>query len=200
MTKDEIQQWLDMEPDDVDIVTETDAEGNSYRYLPYRVIVRYLDELTGGDWSAKQWHFQVIKTKYWYASGSIEVEVAYKGIRRVLAGAATYPFQSLYPNHHFEATLQSLAIMNAAKMLGRRFGLFLNEDVQVPKGETQDSPTVQDEEESEDDKTRRADRKLALQIKSANSWEEMATYESLLSPKYEVSTMLFAQKKKKYGQ
>lgn len=193
MTKDEIQQWLDTEPDDVDIVTESDAEGNSYRYLPYRVIVRYLDELTGGDWSAKQWHFQVIKTKYWYASGSIEVEVAYMGIRRVLAGAATYPFQSLYPNHHFEATLQSLAIMNAAKMLGRRFGLFLNEDVKVPKGETQEEEDVNEEQ------IKQTDRKLSLQINRAKTWEEVKSYESLLIPEYKIANIVFDEAKKKFG-
>ena len=193
-TLQDVHNYLNSEPNPEDVVTELDEAGNvAYRYLPYRVVLQYLNELTSrGSWEVGEWKFDTIRLKSFYASGSLSIDISVVNgdfvFSRKVIGAATYPYKSLYPNHHFEATIKSLAIGNAAQMLGRRFGLYLNEDV-APKSIPDDGEPTEDLKEK--------DKRLLVFIKAAKTLEELMEYADKVGDTV-ASKMLFEQKKAQF--
>ena len=128
----EVKAWLDGEPDEEDIRLK-----NGAKYIPYEVVVRYLNELCGSAWATENFQhtFFTLPNRKVIVSGSVEVVVCYDdGVYelegKTLSGAATFVL-SAESNPHPAATVKSLAIMNAVKPLGRRFGWGLNAELEV---------------------------------------------------------------------
>lgn len=161
-----IINYLDQDPEEEDIELVKNKDGViEYRYLPYRVIVKYLNELCGHSWSISNFKAETQRFKKIWMSGSIELSVNYGGVFRVLSGCATFEMASMMPNTHWWATLKSLSLGNAASILGRRFGLYLNDDISLPVSQN-------DEEEPKDPKIERV-KKL---IDDCNTVEELESY------------------------
>lgn len=129
MTKEEYILWLDKPCSDDDIK----ANGDGSKFIPIGIIETKLDKFD--SWDTTNFKTQIFKTsKFWFASGSVELIVCYAGMRRTMTGAATYPISSKDNNMDYEATILSYCISNAAKKLGKQFGRHLNG--RLEKGET----------------------------------------------------------------
>lgn len=116
-------EWLNKEP-------RLTREHNGAKYIPIIVVKEDLNQLcaTDGDWSTSDLKANVYEANgYSFMSGSLVLYVNYNGKRRFFVGSATIQLTS-NNNLHYEATLQSECIKNAAKNLGRRFGMYLNEE------------------------------------------------------------------------
>jgi hypothetical protein len=172
-----IREWLDTPCPDSEISYIQDGD-KKIAYIPIGITERTLDEKF--DWDTVEQKFHIHKTSnYWFASGSVLLHVranaeaqaehnANVGYERMISGAATIRISSKDDNMHYESTVLSLAINNAATRLGRRFGRHLND--RMVTGETsfvekEDAPVI-------DIKT---DRLLKL-IADAKTPEELARY------------------------
>lgn len=131
-----VREWLDTPPPPEDLRTREGAF-----YIPYHIIVDYLNILTNGFWSTPdcRHHFYTLKNGKTLVSGDIVVAVTYdqnrdiheteakegEFITRHLSGSATFAL-SKNSNPHPAASVKSLAIMNSVKPLGKRMGWGLN--------------------------------------------------------------------------
>lgn len=119
--KENIQSFLDSEP-------RLLREHNRSKYIPILVVKEDLNLLCDGDWNTsdlKAREYEI--SDYKFISGSLILYVNYGEKRRFFVGSATIQITGSNNAHH-EATLQSECIKNAAKNLGRRFGMYLNEE------------------------------------------------------------------------
>lgn len=115
--------WLNDEP-------RLTREHNGAKYIPIIVVKEDLNTLcsTDGDWSTSDLKAREYQENgFSFTSGSLVLYVNYNGKRRFFVGSATIHLMG-NNNPHYEATLQSECIKNAAKNLGRRFGMYLNEE------------------------------------------------------------------------
>lgn len=104
-------------------------EYNGAKYVPIIVVKEDLNELCGtdGDWNTSDLKSNVYEANgFCFITGSLVLYVNYAGKRRFFVGSATIHLTG-NSNLHYEATLQSECIKNAAKNLGRRFGMYLND-------------------------------------------------------------------------
>lgn len=132
MANKDFKKWLDTECPKEEI-KYMDEENKKGAYIPIGIIEQNLDEFD--DWGTYNWQYTAQRIdKGWVASGSIQlyVKIGEKIILR--HGSTSFPIGSKLNNNDFEATAMSLAISNAAKKLGKRFGRHLNG--RLDKGET----------------------------------------------------------------
>lgn len=149
-----IMEWLKQEPEIEDLI-EVEAGVFTHRY---ESIVNKLYMLCPYGWDTVNFQHQyfTMPDGSVKVSGSVEVVVEYiisntvteageriglrspspKNIKRILSGAATFSTTDYSNEHqkneHFAATVKSLAIVNAVKVLGRQFGWGLNEGDSLP--------------------------------------------------------------------
>jgi hypothetical protein len=164
-----IKEWLDTPCKDEELSYIKDGD-RDIAYIPIGIIERILDEKF--EWDTSDFKFSIAKTgSFWFATGSVLLTVRNSGSYiRSITGAATIRISSKDENMHYEATVLSLAISNAASRLGRRFGRHLND--RMVTGETSFVETK--EPEMVDIKKDR----LLLLIKDANTPEVLANYKS----------------------
>jgi len=124
-----IQEWLQQDPLPSEIKIRDGA-----KYIPYKVIVEKLNQLSPNGWSTKNFIHQYITIgKKVVVSGSVEVVVSYEinkvAYTRTLSGSANFVLNRS-SNVHPTPTIKSLAVMNAVKVLGKQFGWGLNDDIE----------------------------------------------------------------------
>lgn len=128
----DLAKWLDT-PCPASEIKYIDEEAKKGAYIPIGIIEQNLDEFD--EWGTSSWQYNAQRIdKNWVASGSIQLYVKHgeKTISRT--GSTSFPIGSKLNNNDFEATAMSLAIANAAKKLGKRFGRHLNGRLDI--GET----------------------------------------------------------------
>lgn len=128
---DNVLDWLQQSPSEEQI----NYNENGGKFIPYPIIVSKLDILSPHTWETQNFNhfFFHCKDGKIKVSGSVEVIVYYNGLKRTLAGAASFYTEDYAPNEHWGATVKSLAICNAVMILGENFGWNLNpqEDQQL---------------------------------------------------------------------
>lgn len=132
-------KWLEDSPtpeEISEIITEVNGKKLKWQFIPVFIIEDLLDWFTDKHWDSNSFKF----SKYdvdgkEYVSGSLELTVSFDGFLLTRTGAATSSVEELKAineslsereNTAFEATILSLALCNAAKKLGNRFGRSLN--------------------------------------------------------------------------
>lgn len=128
----DFKKWLDTECPKSE-VKYLDEENKKGAYIPIGLVEQALDEFE--EWGTEDWKFTMQRVdKNWVASGSVMLYI--KDGARIITkhGATSFPIGSKLSNDDFEGTALSLAIANAAKKLGKRFGRHLNG--RLDKGET----------------------------------------------------------------
>jgi hypothetical protein len=168
-----LKEWLDT-PCKPEEIAYLDAE-KTIAYIPIGVVESILDEGAefGWDWSITNFKFGTFKSvNTTFVSGSIELTLVYGRNNQVCAisrvGAATLPVYTRDDNQDYEGTILSLALSNAAKKLGQRFGRHLNGRMEV--GET----AVKIKKEPE--VINRADERWKDLIGDCKTIEELAAY------------------------
>lgn len=167
MIKD-FKKWLETPCPQIEI-RYADEENKKGEYIPIGIIEQNLDEFD--NWNTENFFFIMQRVdKSWVASGSVQLIVTFgdKTIKR--NGAATFPVFTKSANDDFEATALSLAISNAAKKLGKRFGRHLNG--RLEKGDT--APVIDLQEQ----------RKLDLAIDAINECESEVEIKNLFDNIY----------------
>jgi hypothetical protein len=139
MEKQTLKEWLNSEPN---FLENIGTESNPILIIPYDTIQEQLDFLTNETYSTSNFNhiFSIINDNQ-AVSSSIELKVKYETkdgiVERTLCGAATHSLQFIKnignlegeyhtSNEAYAATSKSLAIVNACKPLGRKFGKYLN--------------------------------------------------------------------------
>ncbi len=126
----DIETWLNTPPADEEVFS-LNADGTG-KYIPYDIVVGKLYQLCGHNWSDYNLHVTYINLpdRRTMVSGTIEVEVNYKigeeMIKRRVAGGANFVCNSSQVPHT-TASIRSLSVMSAVKVLGKAFGWGLNE-------------------------------------------------------------------------
>lgn len=120
----DFKKWLSTEcPKDE--IKYLDTENKVGAYIPIGLIEQNLDEFD--NWGTTDFSFLLTRVdKNWVASGSVSLNVEFEGKIISRHGAVTFPVQTKSTNDDYESTALSLAIANAAKKLGKRFGRHLN--------------------------------------------------------------------------
>lgn len=142
MKRDKIKdyaEWLEDNPAPEEIavrITEVNGKKYKYQYLPVEVVEDLLDWFTDKLWDTNSFKFSKYEVDgKEYVSGSLELTVGFDAHMLTRTGAATSSIEELKSvnealgekeNTSFEATILSLALCNAAKKLGNRFGRSLN--------------------------------------------------------------------------
>lgn len=132
-------EWLEDNPAPEEIaerITEVNGKKYKYQYLPVEVVEYLLDWFTDKLWDTNSFKFSKYEVDgKEYVSGSLELTVGFDIHMLTRTGAATSSVEELKSineslgekeNTAFEATILSLALCNAAKKLGNRFGRSLN--------------------------------------------------------------------------
>lgn len=124
-----VTDYLDSDPDPNDIRVNADGR----RYLPIRVVERYLDDLIKCT-PAERWHTSDLKVdtlpgkQSIVFSGTIVLTIILEKNVIKRSGAFTMFATGNDKNKDYYPTILSGCIKNAAKSLGRRFGRYLNEE------------------------------------------------------------------------
>lgn len=136
-----ISEWLRTSPDEKEL--EFYDEEGKIRYVPYDIVKAKLDYLTGDKWGSKNFShfFFTMPDGRVFVSGSIDIVVTYPIdntiTTRILSGSATFDIKEYdnedSKNPHYGATCKSLAIVNAAQVLGKTFGWGINDVVKKKK-------------------------------------------------------------------
>lgn len=136
------QEWLQEKPSPEDIRINPDGS----EFLPIYIVESLLDQLTDTNWNTPHYDFESNELKetiekngtkelvsYVLLSGTVHLDFHYGGIQRVIIGCAQKRITDFKAktelekdNEDFKATMFSLALCNAAKKLGNRFGRSLN--------------------------------------------------------------------------
>lgn len=142
------KEWLNSTP-----LKEEIKIKNGGKYIPYRIIVDKLNKLCGDDWSVKNFRETYVNLPKGRVliTGNVEVDVCYfdadnKRICRTLAGAANFMLTKQC-NVHYSATVKSLAIMNAVKVLGTTFGLDINSENESEDEAVNQMPIIREEKQ-----------------------------------------------------
>lgn len=136
----DVKKWLDESPKDEEIFY-LDEKNKTGKYIPYLIIVAKLYKLCGHHWGASNLHvvYTNLPNRKTLVSGTVDVEVNYlftgelglEIIKRVIPGASNFVVNNT-KIPYTTASVKSLAIMNAVKILGRQFGWMLNEGEDNP--------------------------------------------------------------------
>lgn len=137
----ENNDWIKEHPLEEEIGQHDDGG----KFIPYPIIVSKLDRLSPHTWETKNFNhfFFNCRDGRVKVSGSIEVVVYYNGLKRTLAGAASFYTEDYAPNEHWGATVKSLAICNAVMVIGESFGWNLNPQEDQQFHETYSGPIPQ---------------------------------------------------------
>lgn len=132
------QEWLEKEPEENEVFESIIVLDNGKKlvtqYIPVAIVEDLLDHLTDKYWDSTSFKFKKFEADgKEFVSGSLELTVNYDDRIISRSGAATENVADLKAknadekdNTSFEATILSLALCNAAKKLGNRFGRSLN--------------------------------------------------------------------------
>lgn len=135
-------EWLQDSP----LLEEIRINPDGSEFLPIAIVESLLDQLTDTAWSITFYDFESNELKeiiekngnkesvsYALLCGTVHLDIHYGGIQRVLIGCAQKRITDFKAkteldkdNEDFKATMFSLALCNAAKKLGNRFGRSLN--------------------------------------------------------------------------
>lgn len=149
MTSKEWKDWLSEEPKPEEVKLNPD---NS-QYIPIGMLEQVLD--TFDRWGTSNFKFALLKTGGTiFASASISLDVWFDNQERHHTGASTFQILQNDVNTDYEATALSLALANAAKKLGKRFGRGLNNrlltgETALPIKQVQETHTPDQKEEQE---------------------------------------------------
>jgi hypothetical protein len=188
-----LQEWFNT-PCKEEEIAYLDAE-KTIAYIPIGIVETILDEVgtvvPDAYWDTVNFKFSAFKSvNTTFASGSLELRIyfidkidkdGYKSISREYisrVGAATVPIYSQDEIKDYEGVVLSMALSNAAKKLGKRFGRHLNGRMEI--GETavkiktppEDAVVVGDVTE---------ERLIAL-IKTSTSIEDLASFKKYVTP------------------
>lgn len=129
-------EWLEKNPEFDGENKEVFNNADGSQYIPVGIIEELLDLFTDKCWDTNCFKFSKYEDNgKGYVSGSVELTVSFDGNMLNRVGAATLSIEELKSfnvalgekeNTSFEATILSLALCNAAKKLGNRFGRSLN--------------------------------------------------------------------------
>lgn len=125
----DLKKWLDTEcpKSEIKYLDEANQKG---AYIPIGIIEQNLDEFD--NWGTEDFRFQMMRVdKNWVASGTVWLVVNHGTTTIKRHGSTSFPIGSKLNNDDFEGTALSLAIANAAKKLGKRFGRHLNGRLEV---------------------------------------------------------------------
>ena len=132
----ERKKWLDAPPAAEEIM----QDDKGYFYIPIEIVRRKLDYLNP-YWSIKNFFHTYVSDHNGcvMCSGSIELVLPKTELDeydRTLTGAATISVEEFKQrdNQHYAATVLSLCISNAAKILGETFGRSINDEKSENKG------------------------------------------------------------------
>jgi hypothetical protein len=120
----DLKKWLDTEcpKSEIKYLDEANQKG---AYIPIGIIEQNLDEFD--NWGTEDFRFQMMRVdKNWVASGTVWLVINHGMTVIKRHGSTSFPIGSKLNNDDFEGTALSLAIANAAKKLGKRFGRHLN--------------------------------------------------------------------------
>lgn len=173
----EVNEWLQQPPAPEEIKIKDGA-----KYIPYKVIVDKLNQLSPNDWSTSNFNPQyIILGRKLLVTGTIDVTVSYvingEKVTRTLSGASNFMLNKA-SNPHPNGTAKSLAIMNAVKVLGRQFGWQLNPETEEEKAEF--LPVIKEEKVVNVDKEKE---RLSQMISTCTSLDELSTYKLLANSK-----------------
>lgn len=125
----DLKKWLSTEcpKEEVRYLNE---EAQTGAYIPIGLIEQNLDEFD--NWNTDAFSFLLTRVdKNWVASGSVMLIVKHGDLTIQRHGAVTFPVQTKSTNEDYQSTVLSLAISNAAKKLGKRFGRHLNKRLEI---------------------------------------------------------------------
>ena len=173
----EVNEWLQQPPAPEEIKIKDGA-----KYIPYKVIVDKLNQLSPNDWSTSNFNPQyIILGRKLLVTGTIDVTVSYvingEKVTRTLSGASNFILNKA-SNPHPSATSKSLAVMNAVKVLGKQFGWGLNPETEEEKAEF--LPVIKEEKVVNVDKEKE---RLSQMISTCTSLDELSTYKLLANSK-----------------
>ena len=144
-----LEEMLSQEPEEEDIMTAKGDTGNEFRFLTKSTILKYLNEDFAYDWD---WILdrETFGSKNMSLSGRLIVR--FHGVTIVRSGTSAVPYSK---SNHVKLDYpyaEGVALISAARKLGRRYGAFLNSwvddaiDAQVaPLKETPEELAAQDE-------------------------------------------------------
>jgi hypothetical protein len=171
-----LKEWLDTPCKESEIAYLD--ENRTIAYIPIGIIEKILDDVRDFDceWSTTNFRATAFKSvNTTFVSGSIELLITMfkeHGEVRIISrvGAATLPIYTKDDNQDYEGTILSLALSNAAKKLGRRFGRHLNGRMEA--GET----AIQIDREPNEAVTNRADERWKKMMDDCKTLEELGRY------------------------
>jgi hypothetical protein len=175
-----LKEWLDTPCKESEIAYLD--ENRTIAYIPIGIIESIWDEINFLEpkpffvWSMNNFKFNTFKSvNTTFASGSVEIEVSMihsTGTSPVMKriGGATIPIFTKDENQDYEGTILSLAVSNASKKFGRRFGRHLNGRMEV--GET----AIQIDREPNEAVTNRADERWKKMMDDCKTLEELGRY------------------------
>lgn len=165
MKKEPIQnykEWLEQDPIFEGENKEVFENADGSQYIPIAIVESLLDQLTDYNWSTPTFDFESNElweniekdgiselACYILLCGTISLNIKYGGFERNIIGCAQKritDFKStdkkVKDNEDYKATMFSLALCNAAKKLGNRFGRILNSRGVLKVKEDKEKPSI----------------------------------------------------------